>query len=38
MTEKWLEAMNNSELTGVLIVDLCKAFDLVLLLIIITNN
>ena len=29
MTEEWLEAMNNGELTGVLMVDLCKAFDLV---------
>ena len=29
MTEGWLEAMNNDELTGVLMVDLCKAFDLV---------
>ena len=29
MTEEWLEAMNNGELTGVLMVDLCKEFDLV---------
>ena len=29
MTEEWLEAMNNGELTGVLMVDLRKAFDLV---------
>ena len=32
ITEEWLEAINNSELTGVLMVDLCKAFDLVDLL------
>ena len=25
MTQEWLEAMNNGELTGVLMVDLCKA-------------
>ena len=29
MTEEWLKAMNKGELTGVLMVDLCKAFDLV---------
>ena len=29
MTEEWLEAMNNGELTGVLMVDPCKALDLV---------
>ena len=29
MTEEWLEAMNNGELTAVLMVDLCKAFDLI---------
>ena len=29
MKEEWLEAMNNGELTGVLMVDLCEAFDLV---------
>ena len=28
ITEEWLKAMNNGELTGVLMVD-CKAFDLV---------
>ena len=29
MTEEWLKAMNKGELIGVLMVDLCKAFDLV---------
>ena len=29
MTEEWLKAINKGELTGVLMVDLCKAFDLV---------
>ena len=29
MTQEWLETMNNGELTGVLMVDLCKAFDMV---------
>ena len=29
MTEEWLKAMNKGELTGVLMIDLCKAFDLV---------
>ena len=29
MTEEWLNAMHKGELTGVLMIDLCKAFDLV---------
>ena len=29
MTEEWLNDMHNGELTGVLMIDLCKAFDLV---------
>ena len=29
ITEEWLNAMHKGELTGVLMIDLCKAFDLV---------
>ena len=29
MTEEWLNAMHKGEVTGVLMIDLCKAFDLV---------
>ena len=29
MTEEWLKAMNKGKLTGILMIDLCKAFDLV---------
>ena len=29
MTEEWQKAMEKGELTSVLMVDLCKAFDLV---------
>ena len=29
VTEEWLNAMHKGELTGVLMIDLCKAFDLV---------
>ena len=29
MTEEWLNAMHKGEITGVLMIDLCKAFDLV---------
>ena len=32
MTEEWLNAMHKGELTGVLMIDLCKAFDHSLLL------